>query len=87
MNLFIENCIFRVCYRLPLGCLPDKDLPSFVKATTLGVSLLPSSLIITFGSPPSMIATTELVVPIYSYYFLCHIYFLLVEFSLHKVRY
>jgi hypothetical protein len=34
-----------------------------VKATTDGVNRLPSSLIITLGSPPSIIATTEFVVP------------------------
>jgi hypothetical protein len=34
-----------------------------VKATTEGVNRLPSSFIITFGSPPSITATTELVVP------------------------
>ena len=34
-----------------------------VTATTDGVSLLPSALVMTVGLPPSMIATTELLVP------------------------
>ncbi len=37
--------------------------PLSVKATTLGVSRLPSALGITLTSLPSMTATTELVVP------------------------
>src|ERR1700733_2541804 len=43
--------------------MPTKRLPSFVYATIEGVVLAPSLLGITFGWPPSMKATTELVVP------------------------
>ena len=42
---------------------PTRRSPSFAKATTEGVVLPPSELGITAGSPPSMTATTELVVP------------------------
>src|SRR5271170_2229805 len=42
---------------------PTSRSPLSVKATTLGVRRLPSWLGITFTSPPSMTATTELVVP------------------------
>src|SRR5713101_5552489 len=42
---------------------PTRRSPLSVKATTLGVRRLPSWLGITFTSPPSMTATTELVVP------------------------
>src|SRR4030042_366193 len=42
---------------------PTNRSPLPVKATTDGGILLPSALTRTFGSPPSMTATTELVVP------------------------
>src|SRR5262245_26061833 len=42
---------------------PTRRSPSSVKATTDGVVRPPSSLAITVGWPPSMTATTELVVP------------------------
>src|ERR1700687_2825298 len=42
---------------------PTSRSPSFVNATTDGVRRLPSSLVMTLGSRPSMIATTLLVVP------------------------
>ena len=42
---------------------PTRRSPLFVKATTDGVRRLPSGLVMTTGSPPSMTATTELVVP------------------------
>src|SRR2546428_9694124 len=42
---------------------PTRISPSFVKATTEGVSRLPSWLGMTMGLPPSITATTELVVP------------------------
>ena len=42
---------------------PTRISPSLLKPTTDGVSRLPSSFSITFGSRPSMIATTEFVVP------------------------
>ena len=42
---------------------PTRRSPFLEKPTTDGVSLLPSWLVITVGSPPSITATTELVVP------------------------
>ena len=42
---------------------PTSRSPASVNATTDGVVRLPSELAITTGSPPSMIATQELVVP------------------------
>ena len=42
---------------------PTSTSPSFVKATIDGVVRSPSLFSITFGLPPSMIATQELVVP------------------------
>ena len=42
---------------------PTNLSPSFVKPTTDGVVLPPSGLGITVGSPPSITATQELVVP------------------------
>src|SRR5437868_7921129 len=46
-----------------LATCPTKRSPVFVNATTDGVVRLPSSLGMTLGSPPSITATTELVVP------------------------
>src|SRR4029079_8108619 len=42
---------------------PTRRSPSLVKPTTEGVVRPPSALGITTGSPPSMTATTEFVVP------------------------
>src|SRR6188768_1788304 len=42
---------------------PTRRSPSLVNATTDGVVRPPSALGITIGSPPSMTATTEFVVP------------------------
>src|SRR5512132_2556026 len=42
---------------------PTSRSPLLAKATTDGVMRPPSALVITCGSPPSMTATTELVVP------------------------
>src|SRR5215831_16139842 len=42
---------------------PTRRSPSLVNATTDGVSRLPSRLVMTTGSPPSITATTEFVVP------------------------
>src|SRR6478609_12072055 len=42
---------------------PTRRSPPEVSATTEGVVRSPSALGITIGSPPSMVATTELVVP------------------------
>ena len=46
-----------------LATWPTSRSPVFVNATTDGVSRPPSGLVITTGSPPSMTATTEFVVP------------------------
>src|SRR5207237_9684996 len=52
---------------LTAACLraswPTSLSPDFVKATTEGVVLDPSALGMTTGSPPSMTAITEFVVP------------------------
>ncbi len=58
-----EDGVLRIRHGLTLGDLSDEALPDLVKATTDGVSRLPSWLAITTGSPPSMTATTEFVVP------------------------
>src|ERR1051325_11465419 len=46
-----------------LATCPTRRSPDLVKPTTDGVVRPPSSLAITFGSPPSITATTEFVVP------------------------
>src|SRR5688500_13985381 len=46
-----------------LAVWPTSRSPFLVKATTDGVVRLPSALGMTTGSPPSITATTELVVP------------------------
>jgi len=46
-----------------LATWPTSRSPLLAKATTDGVMRPPSALVITWGSPPSMTATTELVVP------------------------
>ena len=46
-----------------LAVSPTNLSPSFVKATTEGVVLLPSMFGIITASPPSITATAELVVP------------------------
>src|SRR5450759_2022195 len=46
-----------------LATCPTRRSPVFLNPTTEGVVRPPSSLAITLGSPPSMTATTELVVP------------------------
>src|SRR6478609_5761886 len=56
-----------VCLGLVTACRlatwPTRRSPSFVNATTDGVVRPPSELGITTGSPPSITATTEFVVP------------------------
>ena len=42
---------------------PTRRSPVFEKPTTDGVKREPSELVITVGSPPSITATTEFVVP------------------------
>src|SRR5438132_8020294 len=64
MKRLIEKIVFSglviACRRAtwPTSLSPDLDI-----ATTEGVRRAPSALGITVGSPPSMTATTELVVP------------------------
>ena len=64
MKRLMEKIVFS---GLAMACLfatwPTSISPSLVNATTEGVVLFPSSLRITFGSLPSITATTELVVP------------------------
>ena len=56
-----------VCFGLVTACrlatLPTNRSPSFVNATTDGVVRPPSAFGMTTGSPPSITATTLLVVP------------------------
>src|SRR5262245_3653534 len=52
---FVTACRFATC--------PTSRSPDLVKPTTEGVSRPPSELVMTTGSPPSITATTELVVP------------------------
>src|SRR5688572_20171909 len=64
MTHLMENTVFSglvIAWRL--ATWPTRISPSFVKATTDGVSRLPSWLGMTTGSPPSITATTEFVVP------------------------
>ena len=53
---------------------PSRRSPLSEKATTEGVVRLPSALVSTLGSPPSMMATQELVVPKINAYDLCHLF-------------
>ncbi len=46
-----------------LATWPTSRSPDLAKATTDGVIRPPSALVMTCGSPPSMAATTEFVVP------------------------
>src|SRR5215510_3540969 len=46
-----------------LATSPTRTSPFLAKATTDGVVRAPSALVMTVGSPPSITATTELVVP------------------------
>src|SRR5262249_16427074 len=46
-----------------LATSPTSTSPFFAKATTDGVVLAPSALVMTVGSPPSRTLTTEFVVP------------------------
>ena len=64
MKRLMEKMVF---FGLVIACrratCPTSRSPSLVNATTEGVVRPPSALGITTGSPPSMTATTELVVP------------------------
>src|SRR6188474_3837658 len=64
MKRLIEKTVFSgLVTAWRLATCPTRRSPVLVKATTDGVSRLPSGLVMTTGSPPSMTATTELVVP------------------------
>src|SRR5438874_463942 len=64
MNRLIENTVFSgltaACRR---ASWPTRRSPDLVKATTEGVVRPPSAFGMTTGSPASMTATTEFVVP------------------------
>src|SRR6187401_1798852 len=64
MKRLMENTVFSgfvTAWRL--ATCPTSRSPDFVNATTDGVRRPPSGLVMTTDSPPSMTATTELVVP------------------------
>ena len=64
MKRLIENTVFSgLVTACRFATCPTSRSPDFVKPTTDGVSRPPSELVMTTGSPPSMTATTELVVP------------------------
>src|SRR3954451_20671105 len=64
MNRLIENTVFSgFVTACRFATCPTSRSPDLVNATTDGVSRPPSGLVMTTGSPPSMTATTELVVP------------------------
>ena len=64
MNRLMENTVFSgfvTAWRL--ATWPTSRSPDLVNPTTDGVMRLPSGLVMTTGSPPSITATTEFVVP------------------------
>src|SRR6266576_2256813 len=64
MNRLIEKIVFcGLVTACRLATCPTSRSPSFVNATTDGVVRPPSALGMTTGSPPSITATTEFVVP------------------------
>ena len=64
MNRLIENTVFwGFVTACRLATWPTSRSPSLVNPTTDGVVRPPSAFGMTTGSPPSMTATTELVVP------------------------
>ena len=64
MKRLIEKMVFSgLVTACRLATWPTSRSPVLVNATTEGVSRLPSGLVMTVGSPPSITATTELVVP------------------------
>ena len=64
MKRLIEKTVFSgLVTAWRFATWPTSRSPFLVNATTDGVSRLPSGLVMTTGSPPSMTATTELVVP------------------------
>ena len=64
MKRLIEKMVFSgLVMACRLATCPASRSPSLEKATTDGVRRPPSVLVMTTGSPPSMTATTEFVVP------------------------
>ena len=64
MNRLIEKTVFSgLVTAWRLATWPTSRSPDLVNPTTDGVMRLPSGLVMTTGSPPSITATTELVVP------------------------
>ena len=64
MNRLMENTVFSgFVMACRLATWPTRRSPDFEIATTEGVNRAPSALGMTVGSPPSRMATTELVVP------------------------
>ncbi len=64
MNRLIEKTVFSgFVTACRLATWPTSRSPDLVKPTTDGVIRLPSGLVMTTGSPPSITATTEFVVP------------------------
>ena len=64
MNRLIEKMVFSgLVTACRFATWPTRRSPDLVNPTTDGVMRLPSGLVITTGSPPSITATTELVVP------------------------
>src|SRR5579864_3377648 len=64
MNRLIEYTVFSgLVMACRLATCPTSRSPVLVKPTTEGVVRPPSSLAMTLGSPPSITATQELVVP------------------------
>jgi hypothetical protein len=64
MNRLMENTVFSgLVTAWRFATWPTRRSPVLVNPTTEGVMRLPSGFVITTGSPPSITATTELVVP------------------------
>src|SRR5450830_398865 len=64
MNRLMEKTVFcGLVTACRFATVPTSRSPSFVKPTTDGVVRPPSAFGMTTGSPPSMTATTEFVVP------------------------
>src|SRR5687767_2998459 len=64
MKRLIEKTVFvGLVTACRLATVPTRRSPSFVKPTTDGVTRPPSAFGMTTGSPPSITATTEFVVP------------------------
>src|ERR1700733_10483430 len=64
MNRLIENTVFcELVTACRLAACPIKRSPLFAKATIEGVVPAPSEFSMTTGSPPSITAIQELVVP------------------------